>query len=373
MTANTDRQLVGVLGGGQLGRMLAQAGRALDVDVRVLDPSADASAGLVCEQVVGAFDDPAALDRLADGCALVTYEFENVPVASARALAERVEVLPPPAALDVAQDRLSERRLFARLHIDAPAYTQVDAPAALADVCGREPMPVLLKARRLGYDGKGQFLLTEPAQADRAWHAIGARPAIVDRFVAFERELSVLAVRDRSGAIRCWPPIENVHRGGILRLSRAPALGVTEALAAQAETAARLILEELDYVGVLAVEFFQVGTGDDARLLANEIAPRVHNSGHWTIEGAETSQFENHLRAVLGLELGPTGARGHAAMINLIGSIPPQARELTIPGATLHDYAKAPRAGRKVGHVTLVADTRSEVDRLLEGFTRVIA
>jgi len=327
----------------------------------------------VCEQVVGAFDDPEALARLAEGCDVVTYEFENVPVASAEMLAGRAPVYPPPRALEVAQDRLNERRLFRKLGVPIPEFEVIDSLADLRSAAQTMTLPALLKARRLGYDGKGQFLLCDPAECADAWDAIGRAPALLDTFIDFERELSVIAARSTTGETAFYPLSENIHRGGILRVSRSPAPEITPALQQQAERHARAILDELGYVGVLAVEFFQVGTGEDATLIANEIAPRVHNSGHWTIEGARTSQFENHLRAVLGLPLGPTGAAGHSAMINLIGDIPRREAVLAVPGAALHLYGKSPRPGRKVGHVTLSADSREDVDRLFERFTRIIA
>jgi len=364
--------LVGILGGGQLARMLAQAATTLGVRTRVLDPHPVCSASFVCEQVVGAYDDPDALDQLARGCDAVTYEFENVPVASVERLATRVPVHPTPEALRVAQDRLNERALFAELGVATPAFERVDSIADLGRAIASVGTPCLLKARRLGYDGKGQFLISSPADAPAAWDAIGRAPAILDAFVPFERELSVIAVRSRTGEVRCWPITQNVHRGGILRFSRAPASNVSDAVRAQAEGAARAVLDKLDHVGVLAVEFFQVGAGDGATLVANELAPRVHNSGHWTIEGARTSQFENHLRAVLGMPLGDTSLARPSAMVNCIGDLPRPGAAAATPGAVVHDYQKSPRPGRKVGHVTITADTEPELDERVERFTRVV-
>lgn len=363
---------VGIIGGGQLGRMLAQAARPLGIACRVLDPDPACSAGMVCEQVVGPYDDLLALDRLAEGCDAVTYEFENVPVEAAEHLARRVPVHPAPIALRTAQDRLNERTLFADLGIPTPPFERIDAEHHLAPALARTGTPALLKARRLGYDGKGQFLISAPADAARAWQAIAQAPAILDAFVPFERELSVIAVRSSSGEVRCWPLTQNIHRAGILRLSRAPAPDVPDTLRARAESAAAAIMGRLGYIGVMAVEFFQVGTGEASTLIANEIAPRVHNSGHWTIEGAATSQFENHLRAVLGMSLGDTSATTHSAMVNCIGELPREGAVEASPGATLHDYAKPPRPGRKVGHVTITADTPQELDQRLERFTRIV-
>ena len=331
--------VVGCLGGGQLGRMLALAGIPLGLRLRFLDPSPDACAGEVGELLVGAYDDEALLDRLADGAATVTYEFENVSVAAAR----RVGSVPGPSALEVGQDRLGEKELFRRLAI----------PTARFGDLSETGLPAIVKRRRLGYDGKGQRVV-------RVAEAL-AEDELAEELVAFSRELSLIAVRGRDGAVAFYPLVENVHRDGILRLSLAPAVGADEAVA---QDYARRLLEELDYVGVLALELFEV----DGTLLANEFAPRVHNSGHWTIDGAVTSQFENHLRAILGWPLGSTDALGPCAMVNLVGVIPPLEGLLALPGAHVHVYGKEPRPGRKVGHVTFVGaseETIAEAVRLL--------
>jgi 5-(carboxyamino)imidazole ribonucleotide synthase len=326
--------VVGVIGGGQLGRMLALAGIPLGLSFRFLDPAPDAPAGEVGELLVGAYDDPELLDRLADGAAAVTYEFENVPVASAR----RVNAIPGAAALEAAQDRLVEKQLFRKLGIPT---TRIDDEV--------ETFPALLKSRSLGYDGKGQRLV-------ETWP--GTVPGhVLEERVDFDRELSLLAVRGREGETRFYPLVENVHGDGILRTSRAPAANAPQA---EAEAQATRLLDELGYVGVLALELFDVG----GKLLANEFAPRVHNSGHWTIEGSATSQFENHLRAILGHPLGPTESR-LSLMFNLIGFVPPTEDVLAIPGAHLHVYGKEPRPGRKLGHVTLV-EPSAERERALE-------
>jgi 5-(carboxyamino)imidazole ribonucleotide synthase len=351
---------VGVLGGGQLGWMLARAGDPLGIRCRFLDPSAEAPAGRAGELVVGAYDDPAALDRFADGLTFVTYEFENVPVGSARRLAARSRVFPPPQALEVSQDRLTEKRFLESAGVPVAPWRPVASLAELDRAVAELGCPAVLKTRRLGYDGKGQHVIQEPVDVGRAWAALGHAPLVLESFVRFDRELSILAVRGQDGATACYPLVENLHAGGILRRSLAPASGVAPTLQARAEEHARRVLETLDYVGVLAIELFQVGD----QLLANEMAPRVHNSGHWTIEGAETSQFENHLRAVAGLPLGKPAARGMSAMLNLIGALPDPATVLGIPGAHLHLYGKTPRPGRKLGHVTLRADDRAELDRL---------
>ena len=327
--------IVGVIGGGQLGRMLALAGIPLGLSFRFLDPAQGAPAGEVGELLVGAYDDPELLDRLADGAEAVTYEFENVPVEAAR----RVGAIPEAAALEAAQDRLVEKQLFRRLGIPT---VRIDDEV--------ERFPALLKTRRLGYDGKGQQLVST--------HDAGSVPEhVLEERVDFSRELSILAVRGRDGDTRFWPLVENVHEGGILRTSRAPAAGAPQA---EAEDYATRLLDDLGYVGVLALELFEVEGG----LLANEFAPRVHNTGHWTIEGAATSQFENHLRAILGLPLGPTDSRA-SFMANLIGDAPPAGEVLRLPGAHLHLYGKEPRPGRKLGNVTLVEARAASEDALL--------
>ena len=355
------RTTVGILGGGQLARMLALAGRPLEVDCRVLDPQAELPAAPVATCVAGAYDDGAALDRFAEGLDVVTYEFENVPVASAERLARRHPVLPPPAALAVAQDRLEEKTFFTRLGVDTPAYAAVGSRAELDAAVAKIGLPAVLKTRRLGYDGKGQIVLRAPGDVAPAWSTMDGAPSILEGFVPFDRELSILAVRGRSGEERFYPLVENHHRDGILRLSLAPAPALDPTLQSSAETISRHVLDALGYTGVLAIELFQVGH----RLLANEMAPRVHNSGHWTIEGAETSQFESHLRAILGWPLGSTAARGFAAMVNLVGTLPDPTAVAAVAGAHLHLYGKTPRPGRKLGHVTVRADDRAALDAAL--------
>jgi len=363
---------LGIIGGGQLGMMLARAAGQIGIACVALDPDPRCCAAQACEVIAGAYDDPDALDALASRAGVVTYEFENVPVESARRVMARVPVRPDPAALETAQDRLNERSMFDRLGIQTPRYARVDSLDDLRGAIDSLGTPALLKARRLGYDGKGQALVSEPGGAGRAWEAIGRVPAILDAFVPFAREVSVIACRGLSGVDAFYPIAHNVHRGGILRVTRAPAPGVRPSLASSARDAAAAILDELGYVGVLAVEFFQVGDGDDACLLANEIAPRVHNTGHWTIEGARTGQFENHVRAVCGMELGAPDAVGHSAMINIIGSEPRRGAIESLPGAAAHMYRKPPRPGRKLGHVTITGATRADVEARLEQCTRVV-
>ena len=360
---------VGVLGGGQLGWMLARAADPIGIRCRFLDPSPEAPAGRAGELVVGAYDDPAALDLFADGLALVTYEFENVPAASTRRLAARARILPPPGALEVSQDRVDEKRFLESVGIPVAPWRPVASRDELVRAVAELGCPAVLKTRRLGYDGKGQHVLRIPGDVEQAWVRLGGAPLILEGFVRFHRELSILAVRGRDGATACYPLVENLHADGILRRSLAPAPDVSPTLQARAEGHARRVLDALAYVGVLAIELFQVGE----ELLANELAPRVHNSGHWTIEGAETSQFENHMRAVAGLPLGSTATRGASAMLNLIGTMPDAPTVLAIAGAHLHDYGKAPRPGRKLGHVTLRADGRAALARLRQRIEPLIS
>jgi 5-(carboxyamino)imidazole ribonucleotide synthase len=344
--------LVAVLGGGQLGRMLALAGIPLGLRFRFLDPGPDATAGTLGPLVVGALGDETALSQVSEGATVVTYEWEGVPADGARFVAASGRrVLPPVVALDVAQDRLAEKQLCRRLGIGTPEFAAVDDRANLERAVKELGVPAVLKTRRGGYDGKGQAVLQEPEDVDRAWSEIGGAPLVLEAHVPFDRELSVLAVRGGDGVTACWPLVENHHRGGILRRSIAPAPGLSAALQEAGEHLARALLDELDYVGVLAVELFEV----DGDLLVNELAPRVHNSGHWTIEGAVTSQFENHLRAILGWSLGSTEPVGVSTMVNCIGALPDPRAVLGIPGAHFHDYDKTPRPGRKVGHITITA------------------
>ncbi len=351
---------IGIIGGGQLGRMLALAAAPLGLHCRALDPTANSPAGQVTAQVVGAFDDRRALDELAQDADVITYEFENVPMDSACYLSGKVPVKPAPKALEVSQDRLSEKTFFQEHGLSTPPFAPVNSLTELESALDQIGLPAVLKTRRLGYDGKGQALLRQREEVEAAWSTLGGQPLILEGFVKFERELSILAVRNDRGQISFYPLIENHHREGILRLSLAPAPKLTPALQTLAEGYATRILNALEYVGVLAIELFQCGD----QLLANEMAPRVHNSGHWTIEGAVTSQFENHLRAIAGLPLGSTAARGYSAMINLIGDLPDTVEVLSIPNAHLHLYGKSPRPARKLGHITIVKDEPIELNAL---------
>ena len=349
---------IGIIGAGQLGQMLGFAARKLGVECRFVDPS-DAPPAAACGNVIrSAFDDPEALAELAASCDVITYEFENVPVDALRQIDGEVPVYPPADALRLSQDRLDEKRLFDLLDIPLPGYRSVDSREDLDAAVAALGLPCVIKTRRFGYDGKGQFIVRRTADVDTAWTTLGGQPLIAEQWVPFEYELSCIGARNRSGEIVIYPLSRNVHESGILQTSCSPvdAPGLRE----QAEAYVRRLLEHLDYVGVLALELF---VADDA-LLANEFAPRVHNSGHWTIEGSATSQFENHLLAVMNRPLGSTASVGHAGMVNLIGDIPDAARSLT--HGALHDYGKEPRPGRKLGHITVTADSADERDRLVE-------
>ncbi|SDO59360.1 5-(carboxyamino)imidazole ribonucleotide synthase [Pseudomonas jinjuensis] len=337
---------IGVIGGGQLGRMLSLAGTPLGMNFAFLDPAPDACAQALGEHIRADYGDQDHLRQLADEVDLVTFEFESVPAETVAFLSQFVPVYPSAESLRIARDRWFEKSMFKELGIPTPAFadiqTQADLDAAVASI----GLPGVLKTRTLGYDGKGQKVLRSAADVVDAFAELGSVPCILEGFVSFTGEVSLVAVRGRNGEVRCYPLVHNTHVDGILRLSVASA---DHPLQAQAEDYAGRVLQKLDYVGVLAFEFFEV----DGGLKANEIAPRVHNSGHWTIEGAECSQFENHLRAVAGLPLGSTAKVGESAMLNFIGEVPAVEKVVAIPDCHLHHYGKAFKAGRKVGHATL--------------------
>ena len=348
---------IGIIGAGQLGQMLGFAARELGMQCRFVDPAPKPPAAAYGAVTRAEFDDRDALARLAASSDVVTYEFENVPVAALQQIADRVPVYPPPAALGHAQDRLAEKQLFQQLHIPLPAYHRVDSRDDLDAAVASLGMPLVLKTRRLGYDGKGQFVIRQPADVSAAWQQCGGSELIAEQWVSFDYEVSAIGARNVAGDIICYPLTRNEHAHGILRTSRAPLQHA--ALARQAEQHVTALLEHLQYVGVLALEMFVTGE----QLLANEFAPRVHNSGHWTIEGAETSQFTAHLLAISNQALPVPRVPGHAGMLNLIGTMP---RNLQLPaGASLHDYGKAPRPGRKLGHITVIGDSAEARDALL--------
>ncbi|MCF6235200.1 MAG: 5-(carboxyamino)imidazole ribonucleotide synthase [Gammaproteobacteria bacterium] len=339
--------MIGVLGGGQLARMLALAGYPLGLNFIVLDPAEGVCSASLAHQLKGAYDDKVLLARLAEKVDVVTYEFENVPAESVAFLADKVAIYPPRQALATAQDRLTEKTACRDLGIDTAPFVAVNSLADLQAAMDKVGWPAVLKTRSEGYDGKGQAVLHQPEDLAEGWRAIGEVPAIVEGFVSFDREISMIAVRSCSGETAFYPLTENEHQGGILRVSIARP---NDAMQGLAEEYAAKVLNKLNYVGVLALELFQAGD----RLLVNEFAPRVHNSGHWTQDGAVTCQFENHLRAILGLPLGATDIVGYAGMVNLIGEIPDSKAVLAINSARLHLYDKKPRAGRKVGHINLM-------------------
>lgn len=380
---------VGILGGGQLGRMLALAGIPLGLRFRFLDPDPHAPCAQVAEQILAPYDDPAALDKLADGADVVTYEFENVPAAVAQRLEAHAHVHPPAIALATLQDRLLEKSLFVECGVEVPAFIPIATREELLAAVNELGLDagLVIKSRRMGYDGKGQAVLRPPGenapavqqQIDAVWPDLAPRAQqgglIVERFIRFTRELSLIGVRARGGSdTRFYPLVQNHHARGILRTTIAPAPDLAPSLQQAAEDRARAIMDKLDYVGVLAIEFFEsVDAAGCPTLLGNEMAPRVHNTGHWTIEGAATSQFENHLRAILGLPLGDTTPRaGSAAMINVLGRFPRTADILAIPGAHFHHYGKSERPGRKIGHITILADSTDQLADLTARVERAL-
>jgi 5-(carboxyamino)imidazole ribonucleotide synthase len=361
---------VGIVGAGQLGRMLALAGYPLGLDFLLLDPAHDAPAGRVAPVLHGAFTDPKLLSRLARQCEVLTFDWENVSVEALRAhaaSAHGARICPPIGALAVAQDRVAEKRLFERLGIPTTRWQAVGSRSQLERALREVGVPGVLKTRRLGYDGKGQARVRTPEDAHRGWEELGKAPLIYEEWVPFDCEVSIIGARSAGGATAIYPLNGNVHSHGILRLTRAP-YGPARWQRLAAGHLERC-LAHFRYVGVLTIEFF-VRNG---RLIANEMAPRVHNSGHWTIEGCVTSQFENHLRAILGLPLGSTRPVGFSAMVNLIGEIPPRAGLLAREGLHLHDYGKRPRAGRKVGHCTFVTPAAARRDRWARGLLAELA
>ena len=355
---------IGILGGGQLARMIALAGYPLGLQFIVLDPDPQAGAAGLSEHLRGAYDDPALLAELAEKADVVTYEFENVPAHVAEYLASHTTVYPPAGALAVAQDRLLEKNFFRDTGIGTAPFAAVDSLEDLQRAMPQLGYPAILKSRRLGYDGKGQVVLKNDDDLANAWASMQGAPSIVEGFVNFTREVSIIAVRRPSGDIAFYPLSENQHTGGILRVAKS---ANDDALQTEADDYVRRLLEKLDYVGVIALELFEV----DGHLLANEFAPRVHNSGHWSIEGSETSQFENHLRAILDLPLGNTQTRGFAAMVNFIGGIPTQEQVLALGNAHLHLYDKAPRKGRKVGHATVRSDDVRQFENTLANLIEI--
>jgi 5-(carboxyamino)imidazole ribonucleotide synthase len=350
---------IGIIGAGQLGRMLALAGYPLGLRFVFLDQGRDTPGAQVGHIVQGAFDDPAGLAELAKQVDLITFDVENVPVHAVRDIAKQRPFLPPVDALGASQDRLHEKTLFRKLKIPTPEFAAVDSLQDLQAAATRIGIPGVLKTRRLGYDGRGQYFVRMEGDLEKAWSMLGSVPLIYEGFVNFNREVSIIGARSTRGEVRCYPLSANTHSEGILRYSIAPYNHAQ--LQRSAETYLKRLLKHFDYAGILTIEFF-VQRG---RLIANEMAPRVHNSGHWTIEGARTSQFENHVRAILGLPLGSTAAIGHSAMVNFIGTIPTLEQVLRVPGVHFHSYGKEPRPNRKLGHCTITAASATARDRSL--------
>ncbi len=346
-----DRLRIGVLGGGQLGQMLALAGMPLGHEFTFLDPDPMCPASSVGRVVVGAYDDPQTLAEFVRGLDVATYEFENVSAAAVERVAQRVQIAPGPASLAASQDRVLEKEFFSRCGIPIQAYAAVNSEAELARACGTVGFPGVLKTRRMGYDGKGQCVVKTPADVPSAWKAVGGGPCIYEEFVHFAHELSAIAVRGRDGSTAFYSLCQNVHQRGILRSTVAPAPDVSATIQAAAQQYMQSALDALGHEGVLTIEFFLTASG----LIANEMAPRVHNSGHWTQDGAVTSQFENHIRAITGAPIGCTDVRGACGMVNLIGGAPSLQQLLSVPGARVHLYGKQPRTGRKIGHVNVCA------------------
>jgi 5-(carboxyamino)imidazole ribonucleotide synthase len=347
---------IGILGGGQLGRMLALAAPRLGLRCQVFSPDPDSPAfDVVLNATCAEYADVEALELFANDVDVITYEFENVPAAAAMILAARRPVLPDHKILETTQDRLAEKDFVHRLGIGTAKYADVSSAAALRAAIARIGRPAVIKTRRFGYDGKGQAIIRDGDDPDRVWADLGTRSAILEAFIPFEREVSVIAARSADGHVECFDVTENEHRDHILKISRAPA-DIPDALAREARSVAETIANALNYVGVLAVEMFVVRDDGGARVLVNEIAPRVHNSGHWTLDGASISQFEQHIRAIAGWPLGKPVRHGPVTMTNLIGDdIKDYEQWLTVPDATVHLYGKGPpRPGRKMGHVTQV-------------------
>jgi 5-(carboxyamino)imidazole ribonucleotide synthase len=350
---------IGIIGGGQLGRMLALAGIPLGIQFRFWEQDRDCPSSDVGEVTVGSFDDHSLIENFVAGLSYVTYEFENVPVALISAIARHVPVSPAAQALEICQDRILEKEIFNELQIPCAKFLAItnlsDLELALTDGF---PLPAILKSRRFGYDGKGQARIASMTDAQAAWQAVGAVPSILEQCVAFDGELSLISVRGHDGDVRFYPLIENTHLSGILSESIVPSKLVTTSLQSQAEEYGSRVLKHFNYVGVLTIEFFLVA----GQLFANEMAPRVHNSGHWSIEGSETSQFANHIRALIKAPLGSVATKGHALLLNLVGDIPDQNPILAQTGAFLHLYRKSGRSRRKIGHITICKEDLRALD-----------
>ena len=363
---NTSVKTVGILGGGQLARMMALAGIPLGLEFRILDPAPDACAAALGELHQAGFDDLTAARNLGKSADVATYDFENVPASSASALLEHCPLYPGVSALAGCQDRLHEKSLLQSLDIPVPEFVPVDSRPALLAAVEQLGYPCVLKTRRLGYDGKGQVVLQQVEDLERAWQKLGGQELILEAFVSFEAECSLISVRSQDGQVSNWPLTHNVHSEGVLMLSHPGQ--VSDQLQTQAEELGKRLLEHFDYVGVMTIEFFVAG----GQLMVNEIAPRVHNSGHWTIDAAETSQFENHIRAICNLPLGRTGQLRPCIMFNWLGHMPEKDKLLAYPGLHWHDYGKQARAGRKLGHATLTANSEADLRQCAEKMSQAL-
>ncbi|NOQ65362.1 MAG: 5-(carboxyamino)imidazole ribonucleotide synthase [Methyloprofundus sp.] len=356
--------VIGILGAGQLARMLALAGKPLGLKFIFLDPTPIACAADVGKHLIGDYTDKALLTQLADEADVITYEFENVPVDIIDFLNQQTPVYPPAKALLIGQDRITEKTFLQGLGLATAPFSDASSLAELQASMPEIGYPAILKTRRLGYDGKGQVVLRSAADLADAWEAIKNAPAVVEGFVPFDREISIIASRSVSGEVAYYPVSENNHEKGILRLAQSTQ---DDPMQAQAERYIHTIMTALDYVGTIALELFVVGE----TLIANEFAPRVHNSGHWTIEGSETSQFENHLRAVMDMPLGSTDSLGYAAMQNFIGNVPATEKLLSLSQVHLHLYDKAARKGRKLAHATIRTDSLEHYTDLISSLTEL--
>lgn len=353
-----SRLRIGILGGGQLGRMMALAGYPLDLAFSFYDSNPDCPSAALGLRFGDAENSTASLDAFIDSADVFTYEFENIPVAWVERIAAKKPVFPGIKSLSVSQNRLNEKKLFAGLRIPSARFAEIRSEADLHEAVKTLGLPLVIKTVTMGYDGKGQFLLKTEEQIAQAWVELGAQvPLIAEEFIHFKRELSIIAVRGRDGKTVCYPLTENVHHRGILSHSIAPAPFVDSDTQLTAERYISAILHELDHVGAITLEMFETRNG----LFANETAPRVHNSGHWTIEGARCSQFENHVRAVAGLPLGATTCDRPTAMLNIIGQHPKTEDILQLKDAHLHLYGKSEREGRKLGHITLTANNHHDL------------
>ena len=355
---------IGILGAGQLGRMLALAGIPLNCTFKFLDPAPDSPAAVAGKQYTGNYEDFNLLDSFLEDLDVVTYEFENVSAEATQYLTGKVKLYPPTEALEVTQDRIFEKTFFNKIGIPTPAFFEINNKEELAEAVNKNGYPCVLKTRRMGYDGKGQYVIKEKNDLEKLISEVDIKNMILEDFIKFDREVSIIAVRSANGQTAYYPLVQNLHREGILRLSIAPAMLTNDALQREAERMAGDVLTNLNYVGVLAIEFFE----KDGKLLANEMACRVHNSGHWTIEGAETSQFENHIRAVTGMPLGSTSCIGYSAMFNIVGEVPELSNLLSVEGLHLHLYGKEPRPNRKIGHITY---RNSNYDQFVENVEKL--